>query len=372
MDIPEEEAVTLPAGTKLKSTRTGKIYVTEESVVLNDETEIIRVKCTETGEDGDLNTGEILEFVDPIESVDKFTTVESVTAYGTDGINGTGNKSVSEQLQIQSDLNMQNQSISDNLQPLVTADKKTFADWLTTVKEVKDKAANLYKKASKTAGDIESVYAKALNIARGTLRIMQFPSRVAVSLSEKIKGYSKMTAQLINQYKNDPFGIKNIANAYATARLALTGAVASIASGSALSIAGVAASSGRDISAGTASREEAIETANTIMELLETVREFSDSKIAQNAFVDADSGAYLVLVELVQASVELIMNASFALPMQRTITLDRDRQVVELCAELYGGVDDYLDQFIMENNFNIDEIQLIPMGRKVSYYVQSA
>jgi hypothetical protein len=57
--------------------------------------------------------------------------------------------------------------------------------------------------------------------------------------------------------------------------------------------------------------------------------------------------------------------------MQKTITLDRDRQVIELCAELYGTTD-YLDEFIMQNKFNIDEIELLPMGKKVSYYVKNA
>jgi hypothetical protein len=57
--------------------------------------------------------------------------------------------------------------------------------------------------------------------------------------------------------------------------------------------------------------------------------------------------------------------------MQKTITLDRDRQVIELCAELYGTTD-YVDDFIIENNFNIDEIELLPMGKKVSYYVKGA
>jgi hypothetical protein len=55
--------------------------------------------------------------------------------------------------------------------------------------------------------------------------------------------------------------------------------------------------------------------------------------------------------------------------MQKTITLDRDRQVIELCAELYGTTD-YLDDFITSNNFNADEIELLPMGKKVSYYVK--
>jgi hypothetical protein len=55
--------------------------------------------------------------------------------------------------------------------------------------------------------------------------------------------------------------------------------------------------------------------------------------------------------------------------LQKTVTLDRDRQAVELCAELYGEADGRLDEFIALNNFNIDEIELIPTGRRVSYYV---
>jgi hypothetical protein len=79
------------------------------------------------------------------------------------------------------------------------------------------------------------------------------------------------------------------------------------------------------------------------------------------------------MTELVQNSVRLIMNASFTLPMQRTVTLDRDRQFIELCGELYGSVEDSItSRFIMENNLNLNEIELLPMGRKVSYYVQSA
>jgi hypothetical protein len=85
--------------------------------------------------------------------------------------------------------------------------------------------------------------------------------------------------------------------------------------------------------------------------------------------VDSDSAAYLSFVSLVRNAVKLALNASFSLPLQKTITLDRDRQVVELCAELYGEADSRLDEFIALNNFNIDEIELVPMGRGVSYYV---
>jgi hypothetical protein len=309
---------------------------------------------------------------------------------------------ISEQLAIVSSLDAQTQLMTDSLQSLMTADRSKFADFLTAVKELKSNIQNLYKKGKGITGDIESVYAKGLNIARLTLRIMKMPADIAVSLSEKIKGYSQLTAGLINQFKNDPFGIAKIKNAYTVAKLALTGLVAAISSGSATTIAEVAASggmansgspaerpassplqssgsnstggnTGQSADAGTASRAEAVEAANCVAEIAEQVMEWSDTKTGQDVFVDSDSAAYLALACLTQNSVQLILNAAFALPMQRTVTLGRDRQVVELCAELYGTVDSgVIDQFIMENNLSIDEIGLIPMGRKVSYYVQSA
>ena len=220
---------------------------------------------------------------------------------------------------------------------------------------------------------------------------MKLPSTMAVALVEKIKGYSALTANLINQYKNDPFGIEKIKAAYATATLALTGAVPAspslsgarnpASSGSTTGTGGGESSGigtpgnrpsvGASASAGTTSREEAVEAANKVADFFETVLAFQDTKIAQNVFVDASPAAHIALNELVHSSIQLILNASFALPMQKTITLDRDRQVIELCAELYGTTD-YLDEFIMENNLSIDEIELLPMGKKVSYYVKNA
>ncbi|GHV90446.1 hypothetical protein AGMMS50268_09490 [Spirochaetia bacterium] len=320
---------------------------------------------------------------------------------------------IGEQLAVEASLEAQTQSMTEALQPLAMSDKKTFADWLASANELKDSIKKLYKKGLAAAGKVESTYVKALNIARLTLRLMKLPARLATTLSSKIQGYSALTAVLINQYKNDPFDIKKIKNSYSTAQLAIEGAIASIASGAAISTAEAAVSStgrprpavnastsggagsiGESIgrgqpsggegstsgsggmnspsrNTGVSSREEAVETAIKLLTFLENMSAFEDSKIAQDAFVDASSESYMALTELVHQSAQLVMSAAFALPMQRTITLDRDRQVVELCAELYGSPD-YLDDFIIQNNFNLNEIELLPMGTKVTYYVQGA
>jgi hypothetical protein len=314
--------------------------------------------------------------------------------------------SLSEKAEIQAALEEQAQAIVDGLEPLAAADKTAFAEFLTSSQELKSQIKNLYGKHADITGKIESTFVKALNIGRLTLRLMKLPSRLAVSLSQKIQGYSKLTATLIQQFGKTPLTVKNASGVFAAARLALTGTVASIASGAAISTAasaaapaarsgaspaapssavsgstaggGSSAASGDtgtdtavDTTTGSASREEAIESSNKIIGLLETITAFEDEQTAQDAFVDSNSAAYMALVQVVYQSAQLIRDAAFALPMQRTFTLDRDRQVIELCAELYGSVD-YLDNFIMQNNFTLDEIELLPMGTKVSYYVQNA
>jgi hypothetical protein len=285
------------------------------------------------------------------------------------------------QAAIVSALDAQTAEITKNLEPLAGADKKNYADWLAAGKEIKDNIADLYKKGMKAAGKAEGYYVKALNTARLTLRLMKLPSALSVNFAEKMKGFAALTVNLINQYKIDPLGIEKMKAAYASASLALAGACAAAASGTALAMAEIAAMPG--VMPGTMSRENAAETAAQIAAFFETVKNFQSEKIEKmtkeniagsgllkKQYIDADPAAHIALEELVQASIQLILNASFALPMQKTITLDRDRQVVELCAGLYGDTD-MLDDFIIQNNFNIDEIELLPMGRKVLYYVKS-
>jgi hypothetical protein len=418
----------------LKVVPTGDIEREDDPVNKNGES-TVAITFTETidGEEAAGLSEVAAEDID--ERFEEFSEAAAADFAETLAAAGADASKLSGQLAIQAALETQTQSIIDNLEPLAKADKKKFSDWIASAKELKDGIKNLYKKGTSYAGKAESLYVKALNIARLTLRLMKLPSDLSVSFAEKIKGYGNLTANLINQYKNDPFDIEKIKNAYAAARLAITGSVAAIASGSALTVAEVAAMTGATSrksvaivpgaggassggttaggesgggsggnpggggssggesasvgstesstggigspgsavsrSAGTVSREEAVGAANMIAAFMETAAAFQDSKIAQNAFVDTDAVATLSLNEVVYASIQLILNTSFALPMQKTITLDRDRQVIELCAELYGTTD-YLDDFIIENNFNIDEIELLPMGKKVLYYVKSA
>jgi hypothetical protein len=343
--------------------------------------------------------------------------------------------SVPEELQLQSIMELQAQALDDNLSGLIESDatvlddfKKSTGELKESIKDIKidrfSDIKDLYNNTKKAFTNAEKIVQKAINCARLALNIMKMPSRIKVNIMEKIKGYSQLITAIINQFKNDPFGVDNIKNSFASTCLVLNGCVASISSGSALSIAetssfspgsfsasrsmGSAASessvtdgqdnSGGDTSPGEGgntggsvdsglnergdstaagdgggiiSREETIQVMNQLILLFETVKRFQDTKIGNDIIVDSNSNTYLLLNELIYSSIQLIQNTSFSLPMQRTIRLNRDRQIIELCCELYGSAD-YLDKFIAENDFNIDEIELLPMGREVTYYVEVA
>jgi hypothetical protein len=59
---------------------------------------------------------------------------------------------------------------------------------------------------------------------------------------------------------------------------------------------------------------------------------------------------------------------SFSLRQEFMITLQRPRTVIDLCAELYGSVDDYLDFFITSNNLTGDDIMELQRGKEIKYY----
>ena len=74
----------LNSGTQLKSNVTGKIYLTEETVLLDGSSVDIPVKCASGGIAGNLDDGDTVDFVAQLGNVEKTATVVSVVKDGTD------------------------------------------------------------------------------------------------------------------------------------------------------------------------------------------------------------------------------------------------------------------------------------------------
>lgn len=75
---------TLTAGTQLKNSANGLVYYVSESADLDEEETEVSVYCAESGTAGNLDAGDVLSFVSPLEMAETDTTVTETTTEGTD------------------------------------------------------------------------------------------------------------------------------------------------------------------------------------------------------------------------------------------------------------------------------------------------
>jgi prophage DNA circulation protein len=115
-------------------------------------------------------------------------------------------------------------------------------------------------------------------------------------------------------------------------------------------------------------KTDALSSAEFILDQFASVVDWRDENF--ESLGEIDTGAsYQQLQEAVALAAGFLVEISFTLKQERTLTLDRDRSIIELVAELYGGIDEFLDFFISSNNLSGSEIIELPRGRKIVYYI---
>lgn len=266
---------------------------------------------------------------------------------------------VDDEIQLQSVLKTQTNTLFKGVTQVAeqAPDPESRRSLLRAVADCKESVAGWIGKADKLASN-------AVETARVVIRTARIPSQVAIAALAKIEGYASIITDIIKNVKKDPVGAKAVANQYAATMTALGGLVSALASGTAKT----AARNAGIEEGGFVSRADVLLAADSITSLFGDCTAYMDSQVATDSFVDTGAG-YAELLEVIVTSVQLLQTVAFALPVARVVTLDRDRQLLELLCELYGmEAFDHIDQFITDNELTADEIVLIPMGREVRYY----
>jgi hypothetical protein len=133
---------------------------------------------------------------------------------------------------------------------------------------------------------------------------------------------------------------------------------------------------------GRASREaqfttkpQALAAAERILDLFDRVTAWRDAGFGALSTIggvdpaQVDTGAaYQALQQAVALTVGHLVEVSFTLVPERRIVLDRPRTIIDLCAELYGTVDDKLDFLIATNDLTGAEILELPRFKTIKYY----
>lgn len=204
-------------------------------------------------------------------------------------------------------------------------------------------------------------------LAAQTMILLQTPSRLIQSFDARIDAYSN----LINALIGGDDGIQ----------------VPALGGGSSIQVPGLDSENSNkfqtdDIFASTLvmgvvlsgvnnqfiTRSEALETADIILSLSETVVAWRDANYESLGQIDEGS-AYQQFQEAIALATGFLVEISFNLKQERSIILSESRTVIDLVAELYGTIDSELDFFISSNQLTGSEILELPKGKEIIYFV---
>lgn len=115
-------------------------------------------------------------------------------------------------------------------------------------------------------------------------------------------------------------------------------------------------------------KPEAIGAAQSIAATFDAVVAWRDASFAATPDAGADE-LHEALQETVATVTGYLVQLSFTLLQERRVRLTGPRCPLEVCAELYGALDEKLQFFIDSNALSWDEHLLLPAGREVVYYV---
>lgn len=117
-----------------------------------------------------------------------------------------------------------------------------------------------------------------------------------------------------------------------------------------------------------ATKKEALSSAEQILTQFDDLTTWRENNF--DALKEIDTGeSYQKLQTAVALTAGFLVEISFTLKQERTIVIDRNRTIIDLCAEIYGSIDDNLDFLINSNDLSGSEILELPRNRSILYYV---
>ena len=196
-------------------------------------------------------------------------------------------------------------------------------------------------------GAIDTLIDQPLALAMQTLQLIQAPGRALESLQARLSAYRNLVGMTV--------GTASDSNALQYSSLSGYGAV----SGSVVAV----------LATDFETQVEAIGAADELLGQFDTVVDWRESESNRLEVIDTGAG-YQSALDLVASAGNYLIDVSFTLAQERAIVLDRERTIVDLCAQLYGDVtDERLNFLIRTNSLSGSDILELPRGRRILYYV---
>lgn len=200
------------------------------------------------------------------------------------------------------------------------------------------------------------------------------PAAVDGGVSDKLDAYSTLSDSIITDSDNEIDSVSGGSSSgtggsdTGAANSARINAVNNLAIRVLFAYTYVAATATSITNGDLGTRDKALSAAVSVLDLLDTVTEWSDS--AYDALDSLDTHeVYEPVQQAAALAAGYAINEAFNLKQRRVVTLDRDRTILDLAFEIFGSVDDELDDLITINNLTGSDIIELKRGRQIEYYV---
>ncbi len=203
---------------------------------------------------------------------------------------------------------------------------------------------------------INTLVRDPVTLAAQTLILIQAPARAAALITDRLAAYRQLASNIVDGDGSisTPSFDNTASNDFHTADLYTSTYVA----GAVLSV----------VNNEFQTRPEALSAAEALLDFMDDVTNWRDDNYVSLGETDT-GGQYQQLQEAVALAAGFLVQISFTLKQERSLVLTTDRTPVDLCAELYGQVDEVLDFFASSNNLSWQEHIEIFKGRRIVYYV---
>jgi hypothetical protein len=115
-------------------------------------------------------------------------------------------------------------------------------------------------------------------------------------------------------------------------------------------------------------RPQAVLAAEGLLVQMEELAAYRDESYAKVGEIDT-GGSWQATQQVIAEAAGILVELSFNLAQERSIVIAAPRSIIDLSYELYGVVDEKLDNIINDNSLSGDEIIELPRGKEVVYYV---
>jgi len=207
---------------------------------------------------------------------------------------------------------------------------------------------------------IDLLVGQPLQLCQQVLNLVRAPARARIGIELRLAGYKSLAQRIFAGTSVSTITSATLPNL----RLKLTNGYATSDLFAQMALAGSIESAYQTTFT---SKPAALNAAAEALEQLDTLVAWRDNATRLLGVTDPGK-AQQALAHAAARAAGYLITSSFGLQTERRVVLDRPRTIVDLAAELFGSVDDRLDELITTNDLGGSEILELPRGASIAYY----